>query len=327
VNLGNCGTVALEEPLVAWFDDALAHSATISGGKGASLSRLKAAGLPVPRGFVVCAAAFSTFLNQNGGGNLVLECLTCLDIYNDAELELTSSRIRDFILLQPLSNALTKDIEEAYRGFGEESLVAVRSSAIGEDGEAASFAGQQETFLNIRGADNVTRCVKECWASFFTPRALFYRAQKGELTATLMAVVVQEMVFAEKSGVMFTVDPVQNRRDHIVVEAVFGLGEGVVSGLITPDQYVLDRASGSLVREFIALQPTAVVCDAIHGGTRHIQLSTEEGSARVLNDRQVSGLRDMGLKVEAFFGSPQDVEWCICGDELLLLQSRPITTL
>jgi pyruvate,water dikinase len=140
----------------------------------------------------------------------------------------------------------------------------------------------------------------------FSPRALFYRAQKGVLADTRMAVVVQEMAGAEKSGVMFTADPVQNRRDHMVIEAVLGMGDALVSGEVTPDHYVIERADGSLVREFVP---------------------QEKGSARILTAAELNGLREMGLRLEAFFGKPQDVEWCIRGQELLLLQSRPITTL
>jgi pyruvate,water dikinase len=205
--------------------------------------------------------------------------------------------------------------------------VAVRSSAVSEDGEAASFAGQQETFLSLRGVDAVLHAVRECWASFFTPRAMFYRAQKGVLADVQMAVVVQEMVRAEKSGVMFTADPIHKQPGHMVIEAVFGLGEGIVSGMITPDHYVIDRNDGSLVREFIAMQLRAVVHDVSGGGTAERELSEEEGSARVLDQEALEGLRQTGLRLEEFFGKPQDVEWCIRESELFLLQSRPITTL
>jgi pyruvate,water dikinase len=204
--------------------------------------------------------------------------------------------------------------------------VAVRSSAVCEDGESASFAGQQETFLNVRGAQEVVRRVQDCWASFFTPRAMFYRAEKGDINDTRMAVVIQEMIAADKSGVMFTVDPVSKTREHLVIEAVFGLGEGVVSGLITPDHYVINKIDGSKIREFIAPQSTAIVCEP-DGGTREIDLAEEQGAARVLTGQQLDCLVKLGIKLEEFFGAPQDVEWCIRGDEIFLLQSRPITNL
>ena len=184
-------------------------------------------------------------------------------------------------------------------------MLAARSRAVSEDGQTASFAGQQESYLNVRGGDQVLHRVRECWASFFSPRALFYRARKAVLADTRMAVVVQEMVQADKSGVMFTVDPIRNRRECMVIEGAPGLGEAIVSGEITPDHYVIARDAEIVVDVFIA--------DGARG--------------QVLMDRELNGLRELRLRLERFFGSPQDVEWCIRGDALLLLQSRPITTL
>ena len=291
--------------MITWFENLPADAAAIAGGKGASLSRSKGAGFPVPRGFVVCTDAFQAFLDCCNGVDFILDQTKGLNVNDDPGLEDASGKLRRFILSNSLPSELDTAIRAAYRELGDDILVAVRSSAVSEDGEGASFAGQQETFLNVRGADAVACHVRECWASFFTPRALFYRAHKGSLADTRMAVVVQEMILADKSGVMFTIDPVQKRRDRLVIEAVFGLGEGIVSGMITPNHYVMNRNNGSLVHEFVPAQ----------------------GAAGVLNGAQLNGLRDMGLRLEAFFGTPQDVEWCIRGNELLLLQSRPITTL
>jgi pyruvate,water dikinase len=298
----------------------------LAGGKGASLARMSAAGFPVPRGFVVCAPAFRDFLDVHNTLDVVGRLTGGLDVDDDRALEEVSRQLRIAILSNPLPERLERAIQQSYRDLGPAGAVAVRSSAVCEDGEAASFAGQQETFLNVCGADAVASYVRECWASFFAPRALFYRAKKGSLAETRMAVVVQEMACAEKSGVMFTLDPVEKRRDRIVIEAVFGLGEGIVSGLITPDHYVVDRDDGRLLQEFIAVQTTAVIHDAGNGGTRQIELTEEDGSARVLSAPELEALRRMGLRLEQFFGKPQDVEWCIRGGELLLLQSRPITT-
>jgi len=313
--------------MVLQFANLPADATPIAGGKGASLGRMSAAGFPVPPGFVVCAPAFRDFLDAHNTLDVVSRLTAGLDVNDARSLEDVSQQVRIAILANPLPQRLRRDIEQAYSDLESDGPVAVRSSAVCEDGEAASFAGQQETFLNVRGPDSVARYVRECWASFFAPRALFYRAKKGALAETRMAVVVQEMVCAEKSGVMFTMDPVEKRRDRIVIEAVFGLGEGIVSGLITPDHYVVDRDGGRLVREFISVQTTAVIHDAGNGGTRQIELSEEDGSARVLSASEVEALRWMGLRLEQFFGKPQDVEWCIRGGELFLLQSRPITTL
>jgi pyruvate,water dikinase len=288
---------------------------------------MAAAGLPVPRGFVVCAPAFQSFLERSGGSGLVLELTRRLDVHDPAALEAAASEIRDRITSQPLPEELRSSIREAYHELGRPPAVAVRSSAVSEDSDAASFAGQQETFLNVRGADAIDRQVQACWASFFSPRAMFYRARKGSLADTGMAVVVQEMVRSDTSGVMFTVDPIQQRRHCMVIEAVFGLGEGIVSGELTPDHYVVERETGTIVEEFIAVQSTAVMFDPEQDGTRHVELADGHGGARVLDDGQLQRVRAMGLRVEAFFGAPQDIEWSFRDDELLLLQSRPITTL
>jgi pyruvate,water dikinase len=312
--------------MVLPFDSLPVDATPIAGGKGASLGRMSAAGFPVPRGFVVCAPEFRAFLDEHDARAVVSRLTGGLDVNDEEALEEVSRQLRAAILANPLAPRLASAIERSYRELGADGPVAVRSSAICEDGAGASFAGQQETFLNIRGAGAVAHHVRECWASFFAPRALFYRAKKGALAETGMAVVVQEMARAEKSGVMFTMDPVEKRRDRIVIEAVFGLGEGIVSGLITPDHYVVDREAGGLVDEFIAVQTTAVVPDDGRGGTMQVELQGQGGRSRVLGQAELDALRRMGLRLEKFFGAPQDVEWSIRGDELFLLQSRPITT-
>ena len=312
--------------LVAPFDVLPPDAIAIAGGKGASLSRMSQAGLAVPNGFVVSSAAFQAFLEAHPITDAIRSRTAGLDVHDAAALEAAAADIQRRIVTAEIPANLCAAISTAYHALGRPT-VAVRSSAVSEDGDAASFAGQQETFLNVRGVADVLQRVRECWASFFSGRALFYRAQKGVLDDTRMAVVVQEMVVAEKSGVMFTADPIEKRLDRMVIEAVFGLGEGIVSGLLTPDHYVLDREDGSIVRQFVSVQTTALVCDDTSGGTSHVELTETEGGTRVLSDDELARLRDAGLTLETFFGSPQDVEWCIRGSELLLLQSRPITTL
>jgi pyruvate,water dikinase len=269
----------MTEPIV-WFDDPEAADVLCAGGKGASLAAMTAAGLPVPPGFVVRAE--------------VLE--RAVDAGRLREL----ARDGDHAGAEALVSEATApaEVAAAYERLG--GPVAVRSSACAEDSEAASFAGQQETYLHVSGAEDVARRVVECWASFFSERALFYRARKGSLDDLRMAVVVQRMVEPRKSGVLFTADPVQRRRDQMIAEAVFGLGEQVVSGQVTPDHYVLDR-SGGVKREHL-----------VHGG--------------VLDGDELRELAAMGVRLEQHFGKPQDIEWAI-GDQLYLLQSRPVTTL
>ena len=265
------------------FSDAACADVGQAGGKGASLAAMSAAGANVPPGFVVRADELASSI--------------------DAERLRALARAGDHEQAQALvlqADVPRTEIESAYAELGG-GLVAVRSSACAEDSETASFAGQQETFLNVFGAAEVCRRVAECWASFFSERALFYRAKKGSLDDLAMAVVVQRMVEPAKSGVLFTVDPVQRRRDRMLVEAVFGLGEQVVSGHVTPDHYIVDR-SGRVKREQL-----------VNGG--------------VLEPEELIRLAELGRELEQQFGGPQDVEWAIEGGEFYLLQSRPVTTL
>ncbi len=315
------------DTFVGWFDELLPDSTAIAGGKGASLCHMTQAGLPVPPGFVVCAAAFRAFLAATGGLDFIARSMNGLDVHNETNLNNAAMSIRELIVSRPLEETLVQEIRSAYSELGDSVPVAVRSSAISEDSEGASFAGQQETYLNVRSADAIVQSVRACWASFFAPRAIFYRAKKGALQDSELAVVVQKMVNAEKSGVMFTHDPVRGRQDHMVIEAVYGLGESVVSGMVTPDHYVIDRTNGSLVREFVSVQTIALVYDEETAGTHEIELSEEHGAARVLTEDEIRRLLELGLKLEQHFGRPQDIEWSIEGDEVYLLQSRPITTL
>ncbi|HKP18290.1 MAG TPA: PEP/pyruvate-binding domain-containing protein [Gaiellaceae bacterium] len=267
---------------VVWFGDERCLDVACAGGKGASLARMTAEGLPVPPGFVVPSWALAEAV--------------------DAERLATFARAGDYAGAQALvlRAEARAEVGDAYAELGG-GPVAVRSSACAEDSETASYAGQQETFLDVVGADGVRRRVVECWSSFFSERAMFYRERKGSLDDLRMAVVVQQMVSPDKSGVLFTVDPVQRRRDRMVVEAVFGLGEQVVSGEVTPDHYAVDRG-GSVKRERLA-----------NGG--------------VLQAEELARLAELGCALEERFGGPQDIEWAIAGGELYLLQSRPVTTL
>jgi pyruvate,water dikinase len=198
----------------------------------------------------------------------------------------------------------------------------VRSSACAEDSEAASYAGQQETYLYVRGVDEVLVRVRDCWASFFSERALFYRRRKGSLDDLDMAVVVQRMVNADVAGVLFTCDPVHHRRDRMVVEAVIGLGEAAVSGEVTPDHYALKR-DGTLKRAQVARQPFAIV-PAEGGGVEQRELGAEGGEQK-LDEEQLRALAHIGDDLEQRLGVPQDIEFAIEGGEIYVLQARPVT--
>lgn len=307
---------------IVWFDEVDSRSVAIAGGKGASLAKMSAAGHPVPPGFVIRADALMTTLEQSNAVDDIRRLLRRLR--HDQAASPVAEQLMRIVLQSAIGDELAEQIRAAYGRLGDETPVAVRSSACAEDGEAASYAGQQETYLNVRGGDDVLRHVRDCWASFFTERALFYRRQKGSLEDLAMAVVIQRQLDPEKSGVLFTIDPVQRRRDQMVVEAAWGLGEAVVQGLVVPDHYVVSR-EGRVKQVRVARQEVAIVRSA-GGGTQTIQLDPEQGAARVLDDDELERLAEFGRSLQESFGAPQDIEWAIEKGELYLLQSRPVTT-
>ena len=305
---------------VLWLDEAACHQTEIAGGKGASLGRMRAAGMPVPPGFVITAAALRDSLTKQG---LLDEVETLASSFGSGDGSAVAEQIQQMVTGAPPWEELAVEITDAYAELGPISFVAVRSSACAEDGETASFAGQQETFLNVVGADAVLDKVVECWASFFSERALFYRQKKGSLRDLGMAVVVQKQIASDKSGVMFTTDPIRRRSDQMVIEAAFGLGEALVSGLITPDHY-LARRDGRLKKARVARQDRMIVRDT-DGGTMTVELDEETAVTQVLDEAEIARLVAVGLELEASGGSPQDIEWAFEADELFVLQSRPIT--
>ena len=296
--------------VLRFADEACAEVAT-AGGKGASLARMTSLGLPVPPGFVVHAGALADSLPDGGD-----------ELLRAAREE--RARAPELVSAAEIADELRSAVAEAYAELGDgDHAVAVRSSARAEDSQEASFAGQQETYLHVRGASEVLDRVRDCWASFFSERALFYREQRGSLDDLGMAVVVQRMVDADVAGVLFTMDPVQRRRDRMVVESVFGLGEAVVSGQVTPDHFVLAR-DGTVKRERLAVQPLAVVSGS-EGGTVERELSPDEGGAASLGADELRELARIGAELEDKLGGPQDIEWALEGGELYVLQCRPVT--
>jgi pyruvate,water dikinase len=282
---------------------------------------MRSAGLPVPPGFVVTATALTDSFTKQGVLQEVRDLAGSFDA--DPGSARIAREIQDIVRGAPPWEDLAREIGDAYASLGSDVFVAVRSSACAEDGEAASFAGQQETFLNVIGSSSVVASVVECWASFFSERALFYRLRKGSLADLGMAVVVQRQIASDKSGVMFTTDPIRRRSDQMVIEAVFGLGEAVVSGLVTPDNYVV-RRTGTLKRVRIGRQSKMIVRH-VDGGTRTVELDDEIAGSQVLDETEIARLVEVGLEVESAFGMPQDIEWAFESDELVVLQSRPIT--
>lgn len=306
---------------VVWLDDPACNRVEVSGGKGASLARLRAAGIPVPPGFVIAAETMSDSLEKQG----VRERVAGLATSFGAEEEGSSivAELQSILTGVAPSEELAEEIAVAYSTLGENAFVAVRSSACAEDGEAASFAGQQETFLNVLGSTAVLEKVSDCWASFFSERALFYRHRKGSLSDMGMAVVVQRQLASDKSGVLFTMDPIRRRSDQMVVEAAYGLGEAVVSGMVTPDNY-LARRDGRIKKARVGRQDRMVTSEP-GGGTTIVDVDEEQAVSRVLDDEEIARLVEVGGQLEEAFGAPQDIEWAFEGDELYVLQSRPIT--
>jgi pyruvate,water dikinase len=311
---------------VLWLDEIGADDLDSVGGKAASLGELTAAGLPVPPGFVVTAGTYRRFIEDTG---IDEELFAAVDV--DAEdskaLAEAEARAQELILETDMPEELREEILAAYEDVGEgEAFVAVRSSATAEDLPDASFAGQQETFLNVTAEDLVDR-VKRCWASLFTQRATYYRQQQGfDHDVVDIAVVVQQMVDAEKSGVMFTSHP-STGEPEIIIEAAWGLGEGVVSGSVTPDNYHVDRASGAVTGVEVADKKTMYDKDPETGETEERPVPDEKRNEQVLSEAEMDRLCELGEEVEAHYDTPQDVEWAIFEGEVYMLQSRPITTI
>jgi pyruvate,water dikinase len=305
---------------ILWLGDPACEDPDEAGGKGAGLARMARMGLPVPAGFVIRASVLTDLLEASGSREVVLSLLA--DTGGDGSAE-SARAVRPLVhaleLTADLSDAILKAFEQLDSGVG----VAVRSSACAEDSEAASFAGQQETYLNVRGTEQLVARIRDCWASYFSERALFYRSRKGSLADLGMAVVVQRQLAPDRSGVMFTIDPVRRRRDQMMIEAVWGLGEAVVSGLATPDHYVVSR-DGRVKQARVSVQEVAVYADD-SGGVSQRALTREEGGARVLDDTDLIALANLGLQLETHFGQPLDVEWAFEAGRLYLLQARPVT--
>jgi pyruvate, water dikinase len=299
----------------------------LAGGKGANLGDMVQAGLPVPPGFVITAAAYRRRFESSGLESKVCDCLRVIDREDNQALMKVEHEIRALFQQQVMDPGLCTEILEHYHRMGEDVPVAVRSSATAEDLAGASFAGQQNTFLNVYGDGELIRAVLNCWSSLFTCQAIYYRYRNGfDDSQVSMAVVVQKMVCADKAGVIFTVDPVSRNPYQMVVEGVYGLGEGIVSGSITPDHFKIDRETLEIRFKYIAPKGLMFAKDSVCG-CKEVPVPEELKNQPVLNDQELELLVKMANQVEAHFGSPQDIEWGAEAGQFYLLQSRPITTL
>jgi len=311
---------------IAWFADLSAADVPRAGGKGANLGELTRAGLPVPPGFVILAGAYLDAMEAGGVRAEMRDLAATVDVDDAAALHAATTRIRELIQKAGIPAALATEIRAAYERLGAGLPVAVRSSATAEDSAEASFAGMNRTITNLAGAEAVLDGVVACWASLYGERVIAYRRSRGIGAEPAIAVVVQEMVDSERSGVMFTADPASGDREIIVIEGAFGLGEVVVGGQVEPDTYRVAKDGPRLLDARIGVQTHKIVRGPT-GAEETIALDRSDGGRRVLADDEVLDLARLGLRIEQHYGSPQDVEWALAGGECFMLQSRPITTL
>jgi pyruvate,water dikinase len=316
--------------VVVWFNEVTKKDIPVVGGKGANLGEMTNAGIPVPPGFIVTAAAYYDFIEKAGLYDKIKSLLDPIDIRDSKQLQETAAKVQELITNASMPAETAKAIQEAYVKMGK-GLVAVRSSATAEDLPEASFAGQQATFLNIEGEKDVVVAVQGCWASLFGARAIFYRQEQGfEHFKVGIAVPVQRMVQSEAAGVMFTVEPTTSDKGKLIIEAVLGLGEMIVSGDVTPDHYVVDKQSVKTVEKQIKKQEWKLVKKTgAHGKADNIKidLTEEEQAKQKITDAEIIQLAKIGLTLEKHYDFPQDVEWATEKGKIYIVQTRPITTL
>lgn len=322
------------EKVVYWFNELDKNSLSVAGGKGANLGEMTQADFPVPPGFVVSAQAYHAFMQSTRLDALVSAKTQGLDTEDSHKLQQVSDDIRAAMMEQQVPSDIRAEIVRAYNKLcgvnlipsqSDEILVAVRSSATAEDLPEASFAGQQETYLNIQGSDAVVQAVKRCWASLFGARAIYYRQDQGiDHVSVGLAAVVQKMVQSDKSGVMFTLEPMSNDRNKIVIEGGIGLGEAIVSGAISPDHYVVDKNSNKIIEKRVFKQTMMIV--RVGTVTREEEVPEEMQEMQKLSDEEITNIASLGRRIENHYGKPQDIEWAIEGKESFIVQSRPVTT-
>jgi len=315
---------------VVWFNEVTKNDIALVGGKGANLGEMTNAGIPVPPGFIVTAAAYFDFIEKAGLQDKIKTLLDPIDVHDSKQLQEIAAKVQKLITDAKMPSETAKAIQEAYVKMGK-GLVAVRSSATAEDLPEASFAGQQATFLNIQGEKDVVVAVQECWASLFGARAIFYRQEQGFAHFKVgIAVPVQRMVQSKAAGVMFTVEPTTSDKAKLIIEAVLGLGEMIVSGDVTPDHYVVDKKSVKIVEKQIKKQEWKLVKKAgAHGKADNIKivLTQEEQAKQKITDAEIIQLAEIGLTLEKHYDFPQDVEWATEDGKIYIVQTRPITTL
>ena len=318
------------QKIILWFDEVTKEDVSIVGGKGANLGEMTAAHIPVPPGFIVTVNAYYQFLHESDSSDKILALLKSLNPDDSKQLQQVASKIKKLILVASMPAKIATEIKEAYRKLAGD-LVAVRSSATAEDLPKASFAGQQSSFLNVWGEDNVVAAVQTCWASLFESRAIYYRAQQGfDHFKVGIAVPVQKMVASETSGVMFTIEPVTNDNSKMIIEAIYGLGEGLVSGEVNPDLYIINKmdlsiCSKSLNRQQQQLGRNPLIDNKKTNTWQTLPSKTQ--TQQKLTDEDILRLAMLGKQLEGHYQSPQDIEWAKENNKFYIVQTRPVTTL
>jgi len=298
----------------------------LAGGKGANLGELsRIEGIQVPNGFCITTDVYKEITDSNKEFNLLLDQLATLEAVDRKSISEISAKIRLLIEGIPISSNIKSEIVDYLTKFDERDAFAVRSSATAEDLPTASFAGQQDTYLNIIGKEEILKYISKCWASLFTDRAVIYRVQNGfDHRQVSLSVIIQKMVFPQASGILFTADPVTSNRKALSIDAGFGLGEAFVSGLVSADNYKIRGVE--IVDKVIATKELAIY-GLKEGGTETRQLASDQQDAQTLTDEQILQLANIGRQIEDYFGNPQDIEWCLADGTFYIVQSRPITTL
>jgi pyruvate,water dikinase len=299
-----------------------------AGGKGANMGEMVSAGLPVPPGFVLLRDCYLASTKAAGvADELNAAHREAMAFVGDTDrLTEVCGQMQTLVLKAGMADDVRERVLAAYRRLGSDTIVAVRSSATGEDGADASFAGMNATFTNISGEDELLDAVQRCWASLFAPRVVAYRASRGFTTDPAMAVVVQTMIASERAGVAFTADPTTDAEDRVVIEGAFGQGEVVVSGSVEPDTYVVSKETGEILSRRIGYKSFKIIRGA-DGSDLNVELPEADRHAQVLSDDEVRVIADIAVKSERHSGCPQDTEWAIAGGKTWIVQTRPITTL
>ncbi|OGH11477.1 MAG: phosphoenolpyruvate synthase [Candidatus Levybacteria bacterium RIFCSPLOWO2_01_FULL_36_13] len=320
--------MAHSAPNLVWFRQVDKEDIALVGGKGANLGEITRAGFNVPPGFIIISKAYFNFVKDNSLELKIKHLLSTVNLKNQKSLEQVSLHIKTLIINSKISEELALEIVNNYRKLGgaiNEPLVAVRSSATAEDLKTASFAGQQETFLNVKGDSVLIEKVKEAWASLYDARAIFYRhEQRFDNKIIGIALVVQKMIESEKSGVMFTIDPLSNDKRKIVIEAILGLGEMIVQGEEKPDRYEVDKESFSIISKNISTQKFLLSKKGTEN--KKIKISSTKGSAQKLSEKEILELARVGKDIEKHYYFPQDIEWAIEGNKVYIVQTRSVTT-